>query len=201
MQKKVMYRTFTKRILDVVFAVIFIVISIPISFIASLLIVLDSRGPIFFTQIRVGKNLRTFRVYKFRTMTDKDRTVSETPLIGKAPGVTKVGYYLRRFKIDELPQLYNVVKGDMSLVGPRPSVPEHLEAMNIEQKVRYSVRPGLTGLAQVSGNIHLPWNERFILDNRYVKNMGLTIDIKILLRTLLIIIKGEQYFKNKPLST
>jgi lipopolysaccharide/colanic/teichoic acid biosynthesis glycosyltransferase len=122
------------------------------------------------------------------------------PIIGKAEGVTQIGYYLRRFKIDELPQLLNILNGDMSIVGPRPSVPEQLANMTDEEKMRYSVRPGLTGLAQINGNIHLQWKERFVYDLKYVKNITFINDLKIVFRTVFIVLFGEEKYLNKPVT-
>jgi lipopolysaccharide/colanic/teichoic acid biosynthesis glycosyltransferase len=176
---------------------ILLVVLIPL-LIISILILVESNGPLFFKQERVGKDLKFFKVFKFRTMTNEKRTVGSTPIIGKAEGVTKVGYYLRRFKIDELPQLLNVLLGDMSLIGPRPSVPEQLKQMSEEEKHRYSVRPGLTGLAQINGNIHLSWKERFVYDLQYVNHVTFWNDLKIIFRTVFIVILGEKKFLNKP---
>ena len=194
-----MYRNFFKVLIDFTAAfVIVLVVLIPMLIIA-MLVLLESSGPLFFRQERVGKDLKLFSVYKFRTMTHEKRTVGDTPIIGKADGVTKVGYYLRRYKIDELPQLLNVLLGDMSLVGPRPSVPEQLKAMSDEEKRRYSVRPGLTGLAQINGNIHLSWKERFVYDLEYVNDVTFWNDIKIIFKTIFIVILGEKKFINKPM--
>lgn len=194
-----MYEQFLKRLVDVLVSFILLALLSPILVFSALLIVLSSRGPIFFYQLRVGKDLRTFSIVKFRTMTNEKREVGDLPLIGKAAGVTTVGYALRRLKIDELPQLIHVLTGQMSLVGPRPSIPAQLENMNEEQKRRYSVRPGLTGLAQVSGNIHLSWPQRYEFDLRYVENISLFNDLRILVRTVFLIIRGERYYLNKPL--
>ena len=160
---------------------------------------MESSGPVFFRQQRVGKNLKTIKVLKFRTMTNENREVGNKPIIGRASGVTKFGYWLRKYKIDEMPQLINVLKGDLSLVGPRPSVRKQLNNMTELEKSRYDVRPGLTGLAQVSGNIHLSWKERYKKDLEYISNISFINDVKILLRTVLLIIKGEEYFLDKPL--
>jgi undecaprenyl phosphate N,N'-diacetylbacillosamine 1-phosphate transferase len=194
-----MYRNFFKLLLDFS-AAFFILLAVffPL-LITSILILVESNGPLFFKQERVGKDLRFFKVFKFRTMTNEKRTVGSTPIIGKASGVTKVGYYLRRYKIDELPQLLNVLLGDMSLVGPRPSVPEQLANMSEEEKRRYSVRPGLTGLAQINGNIHLSWKERFVYDLEYVNKVTFWNDIKIIFKTIFIVILGEKKFINKPM--
>ena len=194
-----MYSNFFKVLIDFIAAfVIVLVVLIPMLFIA-MLVLLESRGPLFFRQERVGKDLKLFSVYKFRTMTHEKRIVGDTPIIGKAAGVTKVGYYLRRYKIDELPQLLNVLLGDMSLVGPRPSVPEQLANMSEEEQRRYSVRPGLTGMAQINGNIHLSWKERFVYDLEYVNKVTFWNDIKIIFKTIFIVVLGEKKFINKPL--
>jgi len=194
-----MYRNFFKPLIDFLVAfMILLVVLIPLLLIAMLILV-ESNGPLFFKQERVGKDLKFFKVFKFRTMTHEKRTVGSTPIIGKAEGVTKVGYYLRRFKIDELPQLLNVLLGDMSLIGPRPSVPEQLKQMSEEEKHRYSVRPGLTGLAQINGNIHLSWKERFVYDLQYVNHVTFLNDLKIIFRTVFIVILGEKKFLNKPI--
>ena len=193
-----MYRNFFKLIIDLAAAfVIILLVLIPMLVIA-ILVLGESSGPLFFRQERVGKDLKLFRVFKFRTMTHEKRTVGDAPIIGKADGVTKVGYFLRRYKIDELPQLLNVILGNMSLVGPRPSVPEQLDNMSEDEKRRYSVRPGLTGLAQINGNIHLSWKERFVYDLEYVDDVTFWNDIKIIFKTIFIVILGEKKFINKP---
>ncbi len=194
-----MYRNFFKVFLDFTAAfVIILLVLIPMLIIA-ILVLVESNGPLFFRQQRVGKDLKLFRVFKFRTMTHEKRIVGDQPIIGKADGVTKVGYYLRRYKIDELPQLLNVLLGDMSLVGPRPSVPEQLANMSEEEQRRYSVRPGLTGLAQINGNIHLSWKERFVYDLEYVNKVTFWNDIKIIFKTIFIVVLGEKKFINKPM--
>ncbi|HEX8563126.1 MAG TPA: sugar transferase [Flavobacterium sp.] len=192
-----MYESYFKRIIDVLVAAgLLLVLLIPLLVVAAC-IKIDSDGPLFFRQTRLGKNLKTFDVYKFRTMTHEQRSVEN--IIGKTVGVTGVGYYLRKFKIDELPQLLNVLFGQMSLVGPRPSVPEQLSKMSAEETKRYDVCPGLTGLAQVSGNIHLSWTERYVLDLLYVRNITFYNDMLILCRTALLVVKGEEKFVNKTL--
>jgi lipopolysaccharide/colanic/teichoic acid biosynthesis glycosyltransferase len=172
---------------------------IPIILVAIVFIFIDDRGPVFFVQTRVGYNLKQFHIYKLRTMTNEKHLVGDKPIIGKAEGVTRIGYVLRRFKIDELPQLFNVLRGEMSIVGPRPGVPDQLQEMSGIHKSRYSAKPGLTGLAQVSGNIHLPRMVRYNLDIKYIATMSFVNDIRILLRTILIIMVGEAFFVNKPL--
>lgn len=192
-----MYQDFIKRGIDFLVSGFFCLLCLPFFILIALLIKIDSRGPIFFKQKRVGKNLVIFEVLKLRTMTHQDRKVGNQPVVGKADGVTTLGFYLRRFKIDELPQLLNVLNGDMSLVGPRPSVPEQLAQMTEQEKHRYSVRPGLTGLSQVSGNIHLSWKERYVYDLEYVHHISWRNDIKIILKTFLIILFGEEKYLHK----
>jgi undecaprenyl phosphate N,N'-diacetylbacillosamine 1-phosphate transferase len=195
-----MYSEFFKRIFDFLFSLAVILSLLLPLLVIVVLIKAESKGPLFFRQVRVGKGLKTFSVYKFRTMTNEKREVGTKPIIGKAEGVTQIGYYLRRFKIDELPQLLNILNGDMSIVGPRPSVPEQLANMTDEEKMRYSVRPGLTGLAQINGNIHLQWKERFVYDLKYVKNITFINDLKIVFRTVFIVLFGEEKYLNKPVT-
>lgn len=193
-----MYSLFFKRLIDLLVALVVVLMCIIPLLIVACLIKIDSKGPVFYNQLRVGKDLKIFKVLKFRTMTNEKRDVP-VKIIGRAEGVTKVGYYLRRYKIDELPQVLNVLAGQMSLVGPRPSVPEHLLKMTDEEKKRYNVHPGLTGVAQVSGGVHLPWSERFQLDLKYVRNISFYNDVLILIRTVSVVLLGEEKFINKPL--
>jgi len=192
-----LYSSGIKRFIDISGSFFLLVILSPILLISAITVKSTSKGPVFFTQLRVGKDLKTFRVFKFRTMTDKKHKVEK--IYGKSDHITAVGYYLRRFKLDELPQLVNVLIGDMSLVGPRPGVPEQLEEMTKKTKKRYSVRPGITGLAQVSGNIYLDWEDRFVFDLIYIKNITFLNDLKIIVRTAMLIIVGEKNYVNKPL--
>jgi lipopolysaccharide/colanic/teichoic acid biosynthesis glycosyltransferase len=168
----------------------------PLFLIIAVLIKTTSKGPIFFFQERLGKNAKTFKVFKFRTMTHKKRAVNREILKGD-PEVTRIGHYLRRFKIDELPQLLNVLTGDMSLVGPRPCMPIQLNDLNEDGKYRIRVKPGLTGLAQVNGNIYLTWEERWKYDRKYVENLSFQEDIKIILKTITIVLLGEEKFLKK----
>jgi len=193
-----MYKQFFKRIIDFLFSLVIVfLLFVPLLAIA-LVIKLESKGPIFFKQYRVGKDLKNFKILKFRTMTHIKRKVGNEPIIGKAVGVTKIGFYLRRFKVDEIPQLINVLLFQMSLIGPRPCMPEQLLNMTENEKKRYNIKPGLTGLSQISGNIHLSWKERYKLDLVYVNNITFLNDFKILFRTIFIVIKGEEKFLNKP---
>ena len=195
-----MYSNYIKRFTDIIVAITLIVILSPFLLVVSFLIVIGSKGPVFFMQERVGKKLRDFKIYKFRTMTNEEHVITNQPVVGRATGVTKIGFYLRRFKIDELPQLLNVLKGDLTLIGPRPSIKAHLSKMTKEEIKRYNVTPGLSGLAQVSGNIHLTWKRRYELDLEYIDNLNWLLDLKILFRTIMLIMVGETYFINKPLN-
>lgn len=192
-----MYRNTFKRVLDILIVVVLLLILLPFLMIISLLVKLTSKGPVFFKQERVGKNCEHFLLLKFRSMTNEKHEVKK--YTKREAGVTWIGYYLRKYKIDELPQLINVLKGDMSLVGPRPSIPQHLDNMNEKQKVRYSIRPGMTGLAQVSGNIYLDWSDRFKYDLKYIRNVTFVNDFRILSRTALLVVIGEEKFIDKPL--
>lgn len=188
-----MYKLFFKRFVDIVLSLIALIMVFPLLLLAYICIKLDSKGPFFFFQERLGYQGKVFKVFKLRTMTDKPRVADREVLKGDAE-VTKVGAFLRRFKIDELPQLINILKGDMSIVGPRPGLPRQLEEFNEDGRKRICVRPGLTGLAQVNGNIHLPWPERWKYDRQYVEQLNFLLDVKIILKTVLIVLLGEDKF-------
>ena len=185
-----------KRVFDFAFALIITLVIVPLLILIAALVKFSSSGPVFFAQERLGKDGRKFLLYKFRTMTNKVR-ISHQEIMGDNPEVTRIGYWLRRFKLDELPQLLNVLNGDMSIVGPRPSLPDAMKHLNEDGLKRLRVRPGLTGLAQVNGNIHLSWEERWQYDAAYVDSMSLLLDLKILAKTVLIILLGEDRFVRK----
>lgn len=190
-----------KRIIDVVLSGILLVLLSPLLFIVAVLIKLDSPGPVIFKQKRVGKNQELFTIYKFRTMVNmadilykdmieekiKDKKMIEKSNDAKCSDfrVTKVGKLLRKLSIDEMPQFFNVIKGDMSLVGPRPNLPYELEQYDKEwYKTRYKVLPGISGLWQVSGRNALPFERMMELDYEYVMKRSLLLDIKIILKTI-----------------
>ena len=183
-----------KRALDVVISLMLIIALAPVWLLAALAVRLSSPGPIIFRQTRGGLHGRPFESLKFRTMrADHVHDPNEiVPLTH--PAVTPVGAVLRRLKIDELPQLWNVLRGEMSLVGPRPTIMEQVRAYDDFQRRRLEVRPGITGLAQVNGNAEIPWDERIRYDVYYVDHMNFALDLAILARTLLIVILGEQRF-------
>ena len=152
-------------------------------------------GPLFFKQQRVGKNGSLFNILKFRSMKVDKALEASHDFTRDAERMTPFGKLLRRTKIDELPQLWNVLVGDMSLVGPRPTVKEQTDKYNDYQRQRLNMRPGMTGLAQVNGNVSLTWDERFVYDIEYVNNFSVLLDIKILCKTVLVVIMGEEKFK------
>lgn len=158
-----------------------------------LLVKTDSEGHFFFMQERIGLNGNHFKVYKIRTMTFRNEADEGEIFSGHAE-ITRVGEFLRRYKLDELPQLLNVLKGDMSLVGPRPGTPSKIPELNQDGLVRLLVRPGLTGLAQINGNIYLSWPQRWKYDRQYVNNVSFYLDMRIILKTFLIILHGEKKF-------
>ena len=181
-----------KRIFDISVSLFLLLLLLPILLFTSMVIKVDSSGPVIFRQNRLGYRGATFELYKFRSMTNRQRDLKKQTL-GNESDITRIGNFLRRFKIDELPQLFNVLKGDMSIVGPRPCLPELQDSFNEDGRIRLTVRPGLTGLAQINGNIHLSWPERWMHDRRYVENQSLWFDLKIIARTLMIIFLGESW--------
>lgn len=186
-----------KRTGDVAISLALIVLLLPLWLLAALAVKLTSRGPVLFSQERGGRGGVPFRSYKFRTLrADHVHDPSEIVPLDHAH-VTPVGRWLRRFKIDEMPQLFNVLKGDMSLVGPRPTILEQVRAYDAFQRRRLEVRPGITGLAQVNGNARMSWDERIKYDVYYVDHVGLWLDLCILAKTLLVILLGEARFARR----
>lgn len=184
-----------KRAFDIIASLVVLILFLPIGLIISIIIKLDSEGPVFFLQERPGKGKKIFKVYKFRTMRPgSEKMIKGREVFGDDDRVTKIGKFLRRYKIDELPQLLNVIKGEMSLVGPRPERIDYLDEYTPEELKRFNMRPGLTGLAQVSGNIHISLDERHKKDVYYVDNFNLLIDIKIILLTVGVVLFGEDKF-------
>ncbi|HUU84050.1 MAG TPA: sugar transferase [Phycisphaerae bacterium] len=191
-----------KRVFDLVGGVLLVVLLSPILLGAALAVKLTSRGPLFFYHLRTGWRGVEFQPYKFRTMYHgrKSDAVELVPL--HHPEITPVGRFLRRTKIDELPQLFNVVTGRMSLVGPRPDLPEHVAKYTPFKRQRLALRPGLTGLAQVNGAANITWEERIRYDVHYIAHCGLWMDLGVLLKTIGVVIHGERRyardFENSP---
>ncbi|AXG68978.1 undecaprenyl phosphate N,N'-diacetylbacillosamine 1-phosphate transferase [Kordia sp. SMS9] len=190
-----MYKKYFKRIVDILVGVGTLIVLLPLFIIVGILIYLSSKGSIFYSQDRIGKNGEMFRLHKFRSMyTNKNFSVN-TQVFKNDKNVTTIGKFIRRFKIDELAQIINVINGDMSIVGPRPVLPAVKEHFDENAEHRLKVRPGLTGLSQVNGNIHLPWKERWVFDRKYVENISFVNDIKIIFKTFAVILLGEEKFK------
>lgn len=190
------YKRFFKPLIDYLLAIMGIILVLPILILTAILIKLESPGPIIFTQERLGLNFKVFKVYKFRSMTHKKREFDKQIFEGD-PEVTKLGNYLRRLKIDELPQLFNILKGDMSLVGPRPSLPNLKDKFNEDGEYRVKVKPGVTNLAAVNGSIYLSWPERWVFDRYYVENLSFKLDLEIMFKTIIVVFMGEDYFNKK----
>ena len=184
-----MYRSYFKRIIDLLLSFGLLLLTMPIIFIVGTLLVLLNKGNPFFFQDRPGKNEKKIRIIKFKTMTDeKDKSGN---LLPDNERITKLGSFIRKTSLDELPQLFNVLTGDMSLVGPRPLLFKYLPLYSKEQKRRHEVTPGITGWAQVNGRNTISWSKKFKLDVYYVDNISLFLDIKILWLTFLKVIKRE----------
>lgn len=184
-----MYRKFIKPFFDFLFALVALLLLSPLLVIVTVLLALANKGNPFFFQERPGKKGRLFTIVKFRTMTnEKDANGN---LLPDAQRLTPVGQLVRKTSIDEIPQLFNVVKGDMSLIGPRPLLPEYLPLYNERQKKRHLVRPGISGWAQVNGRNAVTWEQKFEMDVWYVENQSFQLDCKILLKTIKKVLVSE----------
>lgn len=189
-----------KRFFDVVISAILVVTFIPIWLVIALAIKITSPGPVFFLQDRPGYHKKIFRIYKFRTMKmGSEKMIKGQEVMKDDVRITFVGKFLRRSKLDEMPQLLNVLKGDMSLVGPRPERVASLQDYDEKIAKRLNMLPGMTGLAQVSGNIYLSLQDRYKLDVYYVRHFSLWLDIRILVRTIGVIINGEEKYLKREL--
>jgi len=181
-----------KRVLDVAAAAVALVVLSPVFLVVAVLVRLKSGAPVVFRQRRPGKGGRVFTLYKFRTMRDAaPGTTGVEAVASDAERLTQFGKMLRSTTLDELPQLLNVLKGDMSVVGPRPLLPEYLDRYNGEQARRHEVRPGITGWAQVNGRNAVSWDERFKMDVWYVDHRSFSLDARILFKTLRAIVSRE----------
>lgn len=184
-----MYKHFFKRLFDFILGLIGLILSSPIFIIVTIELIFVNRGKPFFFQLRPGKNEQLFKIIKFKTMNDKKD--SNSNLLPDAKRLTKTGSFVRKTSLDEIPQLINVLKGDMSLIGPRPLLPQYLPLYNATQKRRHEVKPGITGWAQVNGRNAISWQQKFELDVWYVENYSFLLDIKILYLTIKKVIKSE----------
>ena len=190
-----MYKLFFKRIIDIFLSVIFILLFWWLYIIILILVRRKLGSPVIFRQKRPGLNEKIFTMYKFRTMTDeKDK---EGNLLSDKDRLTKFGKFLRSTSLDEIPELWNVIKGEMSLVGPRPLLVSYLAKYNEYEKRRHEVRPGITGFAQVNGRNNTTWEDRFKNDIYYVENISFLLDIKIIIKTFLKVIKKSDINQNE----
>lgn len=184
-----MYKLFFKRFADFSISIIGLTLGSPILLTAAILLYINNQGKIFFIQQRPGLKGKPFNIIKFKTM--NDRTDSHGELLPDHIRLTKLGGFVRKTSIDELPQLINVLKGDISLIGPRPLLMEYLPLYSQEQSRRHDVRPGITGWAQVNGRNALTWEKKFEYDLYYVKNISFLLDLKIFFMTIFKILKTE----------
>lgn len=179
-----MYKYVIKRLIDFIFALIAFVVFFPFFLVVWILLMISNKSmKVFFVQPRIGKNDKVFRIIKFKTMTDeKDEKGNLLPDVQR---LTKIGKFVRSTSLDEIPQLLNVLKGDMSLIGPRPLLVQYLPLYNATQRRRHEVRPGITGWAQVNGRNTISWKAKFEYDVWYVDNISMGLDIKIIIKTVL----------------
>ena len=177
-----MYKNYFKRLFDFTAALVGLLLLSPLFILVTIGLFFANQGKPFFFQIRPGKDEKLFRIVKFKTMNDKKDVTGD--LLPDAQRLTKIGNFVRKTSLDEIPQLLNVLKGDMSLIGPRPLLPEYLPLYNEVQKRRHEVRPGITGWAQVNGRNAISWEQKFEYDVWYVNHISLWLDIKILFLTV-----------------
>ena len=190
-----MYKAFFKRAFDILFSFILLLLLSPLFLIVSVAVKLDSKGPVFFKQERIGLNARVFKIYKFRSMCVGAESMGTGQYsFSGDPRVTRVGKILRATSLDELPQLINIIKGDMSFIGPRPPLTYHpweISEYTDEQLRMFELRPGITGWAQVHGRKDVEWRERIRLNVWYVDNCTFLLDIRIFFKTIFSIVKNE----------
>ena len=188
-KKEGIYRNILKRPMDFILSLIAIIVLSPVFIIVGVLVRFKLGSPVLFKQKRPGMNEKIFTMYKFRTMTGEKDENGE--LLPDSVRLTKFGRILRSTSLDELPELFNILKGDMSIVGPRPLLIRYLPYYTIDERKRHEVRPGLTGLSQVNGRNLLDWDKRLSLDVEYVKEMTIMLDLRIILRTILKVVKRQ----------
>lgn len=181
-----MYQRFIKRYFDILFSVLLVILFMPVFIIVGLVILTSMGMPIFYVHERPGILKKSFKLIKFRTMIDNSK-------LSDSERITKVGILLRKTSIDELPQIFNVIKGDMSLIGPRPLLTEYNDYYNDHQNKRFYVKPGISGLAQVSGRNNLSWDEKFDLDVEYVEKVNFSLDFIIFVKTIYVILFAKDF--------
>jgi lipopolysaccharide/colanic/teichoic acid biosynthesis glycosyltransferase len=187
-----------RRTVDIVVSATLLVLSAPVVAAATVAIRLESRGPALYRQRRIGRDGQPFDVLKLRTMVDGAEHIGAGLAVDENDSrITRVGAFLRRTSLDELPNLLNVLRGEMSLIGPRPTVPVQVERYTPRQRGRLAIRPGITGWAQVNGRASLPWSERIELDLHYIEHRSLALDLRILWRTPAMVLGGSGLYKGK----
>lgn len=184
-----MYKSQIKLFIDFIIALIALLMLSPVFLIVCMLLLINNKGDVFFFQKRPGKNEKIFKVIKFKTMTDKKD--AKGILLPDSARLTGLGKFIRKTSLDELPQLINILKGDMSLIGPRPLLPEYLSLYNDEQKKRHLIKPGITGWAQINGRNAISWTKKLEYDVWYVENISFLLDIKIIFKTVIKVFNSE----------
>ncbi|MDA8685535.1 sugar transferase [Robiginitalea sp.] len=192
-----MYRNFFKRVIDILLSLIGLLVLFPIFFVLWAILMFVNKGKPFFTQRRPGRNEKVFSILKFKSMTDA--TDKDGKLLPEELRVTKFGNFMRNTSLDEIPQLVSVLKGDMSLIGPRPLRVRYLDYYTLREKTRHDVRPGITGLAQISGRNALEWDDRLELDAQYVEQLSFWLDFKIFFLTIIGIFQSKNQVLNMEL--
>lgn len=187
-----------KRLFDIIFSITLIVLFLPMLMMTSLLIYIKIGKPILFQQVRPGFNEKLFTIYKFRTMSNE--TDKDGKLLADEYRLSNIGSFIRKTSLDELPQLFNVLKGEMSFIGPRPLLVEYLELYSAIQKKRHDVKPGISGWAQVNGRNAISWDKKFEYDIWYVDNQSFLLDMKILYFTFLKVVKRKDVTSNTSVS-
>lgn len=193
-----MFYRVLKSFMDKIVALTLLGLVAPFFLFLMITLTIQNRGTPFFTQVRPGKNTRFFTIYKFKTMRDTRNAAGE--LLPDMERITFLGKIIRKLSLDELPQLWNVLKGEMSFIGPRPLLPEYVPLYSEEQNKRHMVLPGITGWAQVNGRNTLSWEQKFKLDVDYVNNQSLSLDLKILLMTIVKVVKSEDVNADETLT-
>ena len=193
------YSKYLKILIDFIISLVTLILISPLFFMVMIMLFINNKGTPFFFQKRPGKNEKIFKVIKFKTMTDEKDNNGR--LLPDKDRLTKLGSFVRKTSLDEIPQLINVLKGDMSLIGPRPLLPEYLNLYNEEQKKRHLVKPGITGLAQVNGRNNISWKKKFEYDVLYVENVSFFLDLKIVFKTISKVVKSEGVTKGTMATT
>jgi undecaprenyl phosphate N,N'-diacetylbacillosamine 1-phosphate transferase len=192
-----MYKNFSKRIIDVICSLLGIILLSPLLLIVTICLFIVNKGKPFFFQIRPGRNEKLFYIVKFKTMNDKKDDVGN--FLSDSKRLTKVGVFIRKTSLDEIPQLINVIVGDMSLIGPRPLLLKYLPYYNDDERLRHTIRPGITGWAQINGRNGVNWDKRLAYDIEYVQNMSFKLDLKIFYKTILSVITSKDILLNPEL--